>query len=115
MKTDIKTIARQARRRRIRSRIVGTANRPRIAVYRSNTTLSAQVIDDADGKTLASVSTAKMKGKTFSDKVEEAGKGLAILIKNAGIQEVVFDRGGYAYTGNIMKFADVIRGGGIKF
>ncbi len=116
MKTDKKTLARQARQRRVRAKIAGTQERPRISIFRSNTALSAQVIDDTNGKTLATISTSNIKkGKDFGDKVSSAGVELANLMKKLKITEAVFDRGGYAYIGNIKVFADAIRQGGIKF
>jgi len=115
MTTDKKTLDRKARQRRIRAQIIGSATRPRIAMFRSNTTMSAQVIDDAAGKTLASISTATIKGKNMSEKVVTAGTELAKLIKAKKITEIVFDRGGYAFIGNIKAFADAVREGGIKF
>lgn len=115
MTTDKKTLARKARQRRIRAQITGTNTRPRIAIFRSNTALSAQVIDDVAGKTLASVSTAKIKGKNLGDKVVTAGADLAKIIKEKKIKEVVFDRGGNTFIGNIKAFADAVREGGIKF
>ncbi len=115
MKTDKKTLERKARQRRVRAKISGTAKRPRLAVYRSNTALSAQLIDDTVGNTLATVSTNKMEGKTMSEKAVSAGANMAKLITDLKIKEIVFDRGGYAYIGNIKAFADAVRNGGVKF
>ncbi len=115
MTTDKKTLERKARQRRIRAKIKGTATRPRLAMFRSNTTMSAQLIDDVAGKTIASISTAKVNGKNMSEKVVVAGAELAKLIKAKKITEIVFDRGGYAFIGNIKAFADAVREGGIKF
>ncbi len=115
MKTDKKTLERKARQRRVRAKIFGTAKRPRLAVYRSNTTLSAQLIDDTMGNTLATISTKKSDGKTMSEKVVSAGIDMAKLITDLKIKEIVFDRGGYAYIGNIKAFADAVRNGGVKF
>ncbi len=115
MKTDKKTISRKARQRRVRAKISGTAVRPRLAIFRSNLALSAQVIDDVAGSTLVSVSTAKMKGKNLGEKVVASGTELAKLIAAKKISEVVFDRGGYAYIGNVKAFAEAVREGGIKF
>ena len=115
MTTDKKTLDRKARQRRIRAKISGTATRPRLTIFRSNTTMSAQVIDDVAGKTLASISTTIVKGKNMSEKVISAGAEMAKLIKAKKITEVVFDRGGYAFIGNIKAFADAVREGGIKF
>lgn len=115
MTTDKKTLDRKARQRRVRAKVSGTATRPRIAVFRSNTALSAQLIDDVAGNTLASISTAKIKGKNLSEKVATAGADFAKAIKAKKITEAVFDRGGYAFIGNIKAFADAVREGGVKF
>ena len=115
MTTDKKTLDRKARQRRIRAKVSGTATRPRLAVFRSNTTMTAQLIDDRAGKTIAAASTAKVKGKNMSEKVIAAGAEMAKLIKAKKVTEVVFDRGGYAFIGNIKAFADAVREGGIKF
>ena len=115
MTTDKKTLDRKARQRRVRAKISGTATRPRLAVYRSNTTMTAQLIDDVAGKTLVATSTAKTKGKNMSEKVIAAGAEMAKLIKTKKVTEIVFDRGGYAFIGNIKAFADTVRDGGIKF
>lgn len=114
MKTDTKTTAKKARQRRIRAKVSGTATRPRLAVFRSNTALSAQLIDDVAGNTLAAVSTAQMKGKNPGEKVAAAGAQMAEAAQSKKITEMVFDRGGYAFTGNIKAFADAVREGGIK-
>jgi large subunit ribosomal protein L18 len=84
-------------------------------VFRSNIALSAQVIDDTAGKTITSISTAQMKGKTLGEKVVTAGAELAKLMKDKKVDTAVFDRGGYAFIGNIKAFADAVREGGIKF
>ena len=115
MTTDKKTLDRKARQRRIRAQISGTATRPRIAMFRSNTAISAQVIDDTAGVTIASISTNTVKGKNMSEKVIAAGAALAKNISAKKITEALFDRGGYAFTGNIKAFADAVREGGIKF
>lgn len=115
MTTDKKTLARKARQRRVRAKISGTAARPRLAIFRSNTALSAQLIDDVAGNTLAAISTKAVKGKNLGEKVVAAGTEMAKLISAKKVSEVVFDRGGYAFIGNIKAFADAVRGGGIKF
>jgi large subunit ribosomal protein L18 len=115
MKTDKKTISRKARQRRVRAKISGTAVRPRVSIYRSNTALTAQLIDDVAGKTIGAVSTAKSNGKTLGERVISAGGDMAKVCADNKIKEVVFDRGGYAYIGNVKAFADALRDGGIKF
>lgn len=113
--TNKKIVGRNRRHARIRAKISGTTERPRLALYRSNQYLSAQVIDDTLGKTLASVTTKNMKGKTLGEKVAAAGNVLAESAKKAGVSEVVFDRGGFSYIGNVKLFADTVREGGITF
>lgn len=97
---------RTRRHNRIRAKVQGTAQRPRLAVYKSNRYLEAQVIDDAKGHTLASV---KM------DDAKKAGAEIAKLAKGKGVEAVVFDRGGFRYTGAIAALAEAARAGGLKF
>lgn len=94
------------RHNRIRAKVQGTAERPRLCVYKSNRYLEVQVIDDAKGMTLASV---KM------DDAAKAGQEIAKKAKAAGVDAVVFDRGGFRYTGAIATLADAAREGGLKF
>jgi large subunit ribosomal protein L18 len=115
MKTSQKTINRETRHKRIRARVIGTAVRPRLAIFRSNTRVFVQVIDDSVSKTLCSVSSDKMKGKTQKERALAAAKVLASEIKALKIDAVVFDRGGYLYTGTIKEFADTVRAEGIQF
>lgn len=113
--------ARRARRRiGIRKRVAGTPERPRLAVYRSLNHIYAQVIDDLAGKTLVSASTrdkgSKIDGASGNcDAAKAAGTLLADRAKEAGITEVVFDRGGFKYHGRVKAFADAARDGGLKF
>jgi large subunit ribosomal protein L18 len=100
----------------IRGNISGTAKRPRLTVFRSNKQIYAQVINDVEGKTLASASSLKIAEKT--SKKEIAAKVGELIAKNAqeaGIQSVVFDRNGYLYHGRIKELADAARYGGLKF
>jgi len=110
--------ARARRHRRIRRRIYGTAERPRLVVFRSNRGIEAQLVDDAEAKTLASASHTQLK-KTFkgtkSDQAAEVGKLLAEQAKKAGIETIVFDRGGYLYHGRVKALADGAREGGLRF
>src|SRR4051794_20209679 len=95
--------ARERRHRRIRGKVAGTAERPRLAVFRSNRGVFAQLIDDQTGKTLAGTGWVNLKGFT-GDKTaqaKEVGKQLAAAAKSAGIETVVFDRGGYLYHGRV--------------
>lgn len=105
----------QTRHNRIRAKISGTAEMPRLCVYKSNTSMYGQIIDDAKGNTLAAFSADKAKGKTMLEKSANAGKEIAKLAMEKGISKVVFDRGGFIYTGKIKAFADGAREGGLKF
>ena len=113
--------ARKRRHRRIRMKLSGTADRPRLNVYRSLDHIYAQVIDDVVGHTLVSASTvdgilaAELKDKTKREQATAVGKALAQRAKDAGINEVVFDRGGYLYHGRVKALADGARDGGLKF
>jgi large subunit ribosomal protein L18 len=110
--------ARQRRHRRLRRRIVGTAERPRLVVFRSNRGIEAQLIDDIEGRTLASASWLGLKKSskgTKSDQAGEVGKLLAANAKKAGIETVVFDRGGYLFHGRVKALADGAREGGLRF
>ena len=113
-----KNQARLKRHVRIRSKISGTAERPRLAVYRSNANISAQIIDDVKGVTLVAASTygAGFEG-TGSNKAaaRAVGKMIAEKAIAQGITEVVFDRGGYLYHGRVSELADGAREGGLKF
>jgi large subunit ribosomal protein L18 len=110
--------ARVRRHRRVRRRIFGTAERPRLVVFRSNRGIQAQLVDDAEAKTLGSADHTQLK-KTFkgskSEQAAEVGKLLAASAKKAGIETVVFDRGGYLYHGRVKALADAAREGGLKF
>lgn len=101
---------------RIRRKVQGTKERPRLCVFRSNSHIYAQVIDDSAGKTLAAVSDLTIK-KTASkvDLAYEVGKSLAKAAAKKGIKKVVFDRGGYLYHGRVLKLAEGAREGGLKF
>lgn len=114
-KKNIKKTKIERRHKRIRSRIFGTAEKPRLCVYRSNTNIYAQVIDDVQAKTLVSFSSDKAEGKTFMEKSIEVGKQIAKLAKEKNIGKVVFDRGGFLYTGKVKALADGAREGGLKF
>ena len=115
--------ARERSHRRVRSRVTGTPERPRLNVYRSLEHIYAQVIDDTGGHTLVSASTLdaevkKQIGKNGAHKIEEAkivGQIVAARAKNAGITQVVFDRGGNLYHGRVKAVADGAREGGLDF
>jgi large subunit ribosomal protein L18 len=110
--------ARKRRHRRVRGKVQGTAERPRLVVSRSNRGISAQLVDDLEGKTLASASWIAIKSSFTGDKSEQAaevGKLLAKNAKAAGIDAVVFDRAGYLYHGRVKALADGAREGGLNF
>jgi large subunit ribosomal protein L18 len=111
-----KETRRLKRRRRVRAKISGTAERPRVSVRRTNRGIFAQVIDDLAGHTIASVSWTdeSLKGLTATDQATAAGKLLAERAKAAGIDVAVFDRGGYKYHGRVKAFADAVREGGLQ-
>ena len=118
MTTLTRREARERRHRRVRKRIFGTAERPRLVVFRSNRGISAQLVDDLEGRTLASASWLQLKKSFRGDKSEQAaevGKLLAANAAKAGIAEVVFDRGGYLYHGRVKALAEAAREGGLKF
>jgi large subunit ribosomal protein L18 len=109
--------ARLRRRRRVRARIIGTAERPRLSVYRSNRGVFAQLIDDSKGHTLAAVNwiEPELRKLTASEQAKRAGELLAERGKAAGVETCVFDRGGYQYHGRVKALADGAREGGLTF
>ena len=110
--------ARERRHRRVRRHVVGTAERPRLVVFRSNRGIEAQLVDDLEGRTLAAATWTGLKKSFKGDKTEQAaevGKLLAQNAKKAGIETVVFDRGGYLYHGRVKALADGAREGGLQF
>ncbi len=116
MKTrNPKTEKRERRHRRIRAKVRGTSDMPRLSVYKSNKFIYAQLINDDAGATLAHVSTAAVSGKGLVEKAKQAGAALAKLAKAKNITKVVFDRGGFIYTGRIKALADGAREGGLTF
>ena len=113
-----KNLARLKRHTRVRGKISGTAERPRLAVYRSNAHISAQVIDDVAGVTLAAASTYEAGFEGIGSNKEAAkkiGKLVAERAMDKGVTEVVFDRGGYLYHGRVSEWAEGAREGGLKF
>ena len=104
------------RHKRVRTKIVGTHDVPRVCVFRSNTNIYAQIINDEEGITL--VSASSLENKKSGSNVEAAklvGESLAKKAKKAGISKVVFDRGGYLYHGRVKALADAMRDGGLEF
>ena len=110
-----KETRRLKRRRRVRAKVSGTATRPRISVFRSNRGISAQLIDDVSGRTLAAVHwyEPELRKLSTADRTKRSGEMIAERAKAAGVSEVVFDRGGYRYHGHVRAFAEAIREAGI--
>ena len=106
---------RNRRHNRVRARVSGTESRPRLSIYKSNTRLTAQIIDDDKGVTLAAVSSSNEKGKTPKERAEQAAVTIAKAATAKGIKAVVFDRGGFQYVGTIKAFADAARTAGLEF
>ena len=117
MTTLTKRQARLRRHRRVRGKVAGTADRPRLTVFRSNRGIFAQLVDDEAGRTLASASWTSVGGTdgSKSEQAEAVGKALAEAAKKAGIERCVFDRGGYLYHGRVKALAEGAREGGLQF
>jgi large subunit ribosomal protein L18 len=109
--------ARLRRRRRVRARVSGTSERPRLSVYRSNRGVFAQLIDDTKGQTLAAVNWIEpdLRKLSASEQAKKAGELLADRAKGAGVEACVFDRGGYQYHGRVQALAEGAREGGLSF
>ena len=105
------------RRRRVRAKVTGTAERPRISVFRSNRGIFAQLVDDDAGRTLASVSWIESDLRSLKpmEQAKQSGLLLAARAKEAGIETAVFDRGGYRYHGRVQALAEGAREGGLRF
>ncbi|MEW5907827.1 MAG: 50S ribosomal protein L18 [Patescibacteria group bacterium] len=113
-KSKLKT--RNRRHKRVRAKITGTANRPRLSVFRSNKYINLQLIDDQRGKTIISYNDSKIKEKMGRiEKARKAGRLLAELARNKRIKKIVFDRGGYKYHGIIKAVAEGLREKGLEF
>ena len=114
-----RTLVREDKHRRVRNRFAGTPERPRLAVFRSNDHMYAQIIDDTVGKTLVSSSSKVLAGELKSTSSIEAskavGKDIAAKAQEAGIKTVVFDRGGYIYHGRVKELAEAAREAGLEF
>jgi large subunit ribosomal protein L18 len=121
MAKNSRSIARVRRHVRVRKKLAGTAERPRLNVFKSISAIYAQVIDDQSGRTLLSASTVdhelreKVKGLKKAEQAKLVGQTLAERAKSKGIQAVVFDRGGYRYIGRVKALADGAREGGLQF
>ncbi len=110
-----KTQQRERRHRRVRAKVIGSEERPRLSIFKSNTRIVAQIINDEKGLTIAAVSSASEKGKTPRERAEMAAAALAKAAGAKGVTKVVFDRGGYQYLGTIKAFADAARKSGLEF
>jgi large subunit ribosomal protein L18 len=117
MSVQTKRTSRLRRRRRVRAKVRGTAERPRLSVFRSNRGIQAQLIDDVTGHTVAAVNWTEddLKSLGTMEQAKKAGELLAERGKSAGVETVVFDRGGYRYHGRVKALADGAREGGLKF
>ena len=118
MAVQTKNQKRLRRRRRVRAKVRGSAERPRLSVFRSNRGITAQLVDDLEGRTLAAASWLHLKKSFKGNKTAQAaevGKLLADAAKKAEIEAVVFDRGGYLYHGRVKALAEAAREGGLKF
>jgi large subunit ribosomal protein L18 len=114
-KVKIKRQKRERRHKRIRAKIHGTKKVPRLSFFRSNKYVYGQLVDDEKGATLLGVSSKSSKGKTQTEQAGEVGKELAKKALAKKVSSVVFDRGGFSYTGKVKAFADGAREGGLKF
>ncbi|HMZ06521.1 MAG TPA: 50S ribosomal protein L18 [Anaerolineales bacterium] len=116
-----RAVARERRHARVRKNLFGGSDRPRLNVFKSLTGIYAQIIDDMEGNTLVSASTVdkelreQMKGMKKTEQAKAVGKAIAERAKSKGIASVVFDRGGFRYTGRIKALADGAREGGLQF
>ena len=117
MSRQTKYQSRLRRRRRVRAKVQGTGDRPRLAVFRSNRGMQAQVIDDVRGHTLAAVNWTEKELKDLPrmDQAKRAGELIAQRAKDAGAETVIFDRGGYRYHGRVRALAEGAREGGLNF
>lgn len=114
-KTKTKKEKRNTRHRRIRAKVSGSAERPRLALFRSNTAIYGQIIDDEKGSTLSAASSRESKGKNTTERARETGILLAKRAAEKKVTKVVFDRGGFLYAGVVKAFADGAREGGLIF
>ena len=117
MSASTKPASRLRRRRRVRAKVAGTAERPRLSVFRSNRGIQAQLIDDVNGHTLAAVNWTEDELKKMGrmDQAKRAGELIAERAKAAGVETCVFDRGGYRYHGKVRALAEGAREGGLRF
>jgi large subunit ribosomal protein L18 len=118
-KTSEKQLGRARRHRRVRKKVTGTAERPRLSVFRSNRHIYAQIIDDASGATLVSASTMEkdlqLAGKNKTEAAAEVGRAIAGRAREKGVDRVIFERGGNLYHGRVKALAEAAREGGLVF
>ena len=114
-RTAEKLVKRIQRHRRIRARVSGTPEKPRLAFFRSNKHLYAQIIDDTVGQTLVGVSSLKDEKSSRAERAKKIGTDIAKQAQEKNIKKVVFDRGGFMYTGSVKEFADAARESGLEF
>jgi large subunit ribosomal protein L18 len=114
MRADLKRGARLRRHRRVRRKLAGTPERPRLAVYRSNRHIYAQLVDDQDARTLAAASDLGAGGGGKADRAKKVGQAIAERAKALGVDRVVFDRGGRLYHGRVKAVAEGAREGGLE-
>lgn len=120
-KANVRLAARERRQARVRKKVRGSGERPRLCVFRSTTHIYAQVIDDVTGKTIAAVSTLSpalkesLKGLKKSEAAKAVGKAIAEAAKGCGCQKVVFDRNGFLYHGRVKALSEGAREGGLEF
>jgi len=114
-KNKVKIEKRNRRRRRTRAKVVGTTQKPRLTVFKSNKYIYAQIIDDEKQQTIASASSVKTGANDLVKKAKKVGSELAEIAKKKKVKEVVFDKGGYSFTGRVKALADGSREGGLKF
>ncbi len=106
---------RKRRHNRVRAKVAGTEARPRLAIFKSNTRLIAQLINDDQGITIAAISSDKEKGKTPRERAESGAATIAKAAQAKGVKAVVFDRGGFQYKGTVKAFAEAVRAAGLDF
>ena len=115
MPADARRAGRIRRHARVRERVGGTGERPRLAVFRSLSHIYAQLIDDRSGRTVAAASDLAVKDGTKAERAKQVGRAIAERAKAAGIGDVVFDRGGYRYHGRVKALAEAARESGLRF
>lgn len=115
MNTKVKKLQRDRRRKRIRAKIFGSDTKPRLSIFRSNKYISAQLIDDSKGVTMAQATSKGIKNGSVAEKAKAVGKKIAEQALAKNVKLAVFDRGGYLYTGSVAALAEGAREGGLKF